>query len=90
MADVTIKISGPGLVVNGPAAVIFKALTDAGFEVELPEFLGQHQFMPKEGWPDNEVTHLARPVPPITLGDGRVLSCKRTAKIEVDPQPWGG
>jgi hypothetical protein len=69
------------LVVNGPAAVVFRALADAGFRVEAPEFEGQHQYFPKEGWPDNQLAYMAqyrRDLDPLEV------------LVEVDPQPWGG
>ena len=49
---ITVKIIGPGLVVNKSAALIFKALTEAGYKVNLEEFAGQHLDVPKEEWPD--------------------------------------
>lgn len=73
---VTIKITGPGLVVNTPTAVIFKALTDAGYEVDLETFDGQHQYVKPEEWPDKQ------------LSDSRQTGME--VKIRVDPQPWGG
>lgn len=74
---VSIKISGPGLVVNRPAAVIYKALTEAGYKVDLEEFDGQHQYVSKEEWPDKEVND-----------NNRQRGMEIT--VNVNPLPWGG
>jgi hypothetical protein len=74
---VTVKIVGPGLVVNKPAAIIYKALTEAGYKVNLEEFDGQHQYVPKEEWPDKELIDTERQ-------KGMEI------KMDVDALPWGG
>jgi hypothetical protein len=74
---VTIKIVGPGLIVNKPTAFIYKVLTEAGYKVDLEEFAGQHQYAPKDQWPTNE---LIDTVPYKGL----------EIKIDVNPLPWGG
>jgi hypothetical protein len=76
MMMVSIKIVGPGLVVNRPAAVIYDALIKAGYEVELKEFDGQHQYVAKEDWPQKELEH--------TQQKGMKI------QLDVDACPWGG
>lgn len=77
---VTIEIVGPGLVVNGPAALIYKAFRDAGYEVPKPEFDGQHQYMERATWPENELADMAN--------SGRQSGM--IVLLRVVPQPWGG
>ena len=74
---ITVKIIGPGLVVNKPAALIFKTLTEAGYKVNLEEFSGQHQYVSKEEWPDKELINTEK-------------QKGMTIRVDVDPLPWGG
>lgn len=79
----TIKLTGPGLVVNTPTAIIYKALKEAGFIIHLDEFDGQYQYSIKEDWPDNqlEAFELVKLTYPNHIHEIR---------LEVDAQPWGG
>lgn len=74
---VTITVTGLGLVINKPTAVLFKALTDAGYNVVLEDFDGLHQYVPKENWPDQELVDM-------DVQQGMQI------KICGKPQPWGG
>lgn len=74
---VAIKISGPGLVVNKPVAVIFQALEAAGYLVELKEYDGQYQYVSKEDWPAKELENTERQ-------KGMEI------KLDVNALPWGG
>ena len=38
MIEIDVKVIGPGLVVNGPVAIIYDALVKAGYEVDLVKF----------------------------------------------------
>lgn len=74
----TIKISGPGLVVNGPAAIIYKALAEAGYDVQMEEFDGQFDGeRDKDTWLESE------------LFDLKSRTKDWFVKIDVHPQPWG-
>lgn len=80
MFDTVIKIIGPGLVVNLPAAIIYDALTRAGYKVEIEEFDGQFRDetdQDRHRWPYSELVDLNR----------RAIGS--TIKLDVDPQPWG-
>lgn len=79
MFGVEIKITGPGLVVNTPVAVIVNALQNAGYNVNLPEFAGQFQYVSKDGYPSNELNEL----------DSDILQGSKI-NINVQPMPWGG
>ena len=74
---VTVKIVGPGLIVNKPAAIIYKALIEAGYKIDLEEFAGQYQYIPKEDWPDKEL-----------IDTESEKGCE--IKMDVKPLPWGG
>lgn len=76
---ISIKITGPGLVVNTPTAIIYKALKEAGYNITIPEFDGQFQYIDKDDYPDNQISCLS-PKNNRNIG----------LTIEVDPQPWGG
>jgi hypothetical protein len=71
-----VEITGPGLVVNHPVAVIYKALTDAGYKVNIQEFAGQHQYCPAEEWPAWELDKH-------TIDGQEII-------LNVNPLPWGG
>lgn len=43
MFNCTIKIAGPGLIVNTPAEIVIRALIEAGFNVEFNEWDGQER-----------------------------------------------
>lgn len=45
MINIDVKITGPGLVVNKPVAIITKALIDAGYGVDINKFDGQNDDM---------------------------------------------
>lgn len=72
--DAKISVVGPGLAVNGPVAVIYEALVNAGYKVDLSEFPGQFQYDSKEGWPNTANKT------PIT---GKI-------EMRVEAMPWGG
>lgn len=74
---ITVQIFGPGLLVNTPAAIIYKAMLDAGYDVSLEEFIGQFEYASKEGWPENELENIER-------------QQGVSVKLQVRPQPWGG
>lgn len=74
----TIKIIGPGLVVNTPAAIVFKALTEAGYSVQMEEFDGQFDGeRDKDNWPESELCNLQE------------RNKDWSIKIDVSPLPWG-
>lgn len=71
---VNVSVDGPGLVVNGPALVIRKALLDAGYSVDIPDWPGLEQWpQDYDGWSELSKTQQSL-----------------TIKVEVSPQPWGG
>jgi hypothetical protein len=72
--DAIIDVTGPGLVVNGPAIVLIKALKDIGFEVEYEDWLGKDQYDETQEEILNNVKSYAK-------------SAK--IKVIVHPQPWG-
>lgn len=74
MSDVVIKITGPGLVVNGPALTVLKALKEMGFIVKSDSWLGLSQWEPISET-GNFIKDTAR---------------KINVDVTVDPQPWGG
>lgn len=73
--DAAIRITGPGLVVNGPARVVLAALRKAGFKVECEDWAGLDQWT---GTDEELDAHVARHAPSMTI------------KVEVNPLPWGG
>lgn len=79
MINFQLKLIGPGLCVNGPAAIIYHALKEAGYEVDLEEFPGQFQYTKPEEWPQRELDDIPRIK---ALGAGHVL-------FDVDACPWG-
>lgn len=80
--NINVDVRGPGLVVNCPVAILYKALSDAGYTVNMEEFSGQHQYIPKCDWPDKQIESLSR-------SDKSKLK-DLTIKINVTPMPWGG
>jgi len=74
-----ITISGPGLVVNGPALIIIQALKNAGYKVNYDNWHGLDQWqkiMTTKEMLDKAKVHNS--------------ACDWTIDITVDPLPWGG
>lgn len=81
MLNIEIKITGPGLVVNAPAAIIQEALENYGYTVKLSDFDGKDQGEPAETWPTQTLV-----MAHLHANDRHNVE----ARIEVKPLPWGG
>lgn len=77
MYETTIKVSGPGSCINNELAVISKALSDAGFVVEI-----ENEYPAEDVTEDELVARITR------LNQTR--NPKSKIKIVADHQPWGG
>jgi hypothetical protein len=75
MSDIVIKITGPGLVVNGPSIIVLKALRDIGFKVECEDWRGKDQ------WQRTEIENLEFI---------KSIANQIKVKVNVNPVPWGG
>lgn len=80
LINIDITISGPGLIVNLPTALIYKALQRANYHVELPDFDGQNKLESVDSWVDELTLH------------NITNNHDKGAKINliVKPLPWGG
>jgi hypothetical protein len=75
MIKSSIKITGPGLCINGPALVVIEALRKAGYIVQFEEWDGLDQWDAKDR---QESINGTETIVPYKID------------VEVRPQPWGG
>ncbi len=75
MSDVKIRIIGPGLVVNGPALIVLKALKDAGYKIDCEDWDGLKQ------WTGTDAQNLTFAA---SVASGMSIN------VSVEPYPWGG